>query len=294
MEWKGKLSGSIHLILTLGKIRIASLVALSTATGYVLASGKIDAGLIIPVIGTLILALGAGALNQYQERNLDKLMPRTAIRPIPAGKISPNAALTLSLLWLFIGSMILYWGTNQTALILGLLTAFWYNGIYTYLKRVTPLAVIPGSVIGALPPLIGWASVDTNIFKLQPLVLALFFFIWQIPHFWLLLLNFGDDYHLAGYPSLTRMLDKNQLGRLTYMWIVATAVSIVLMPLFGLGSSNIVFILLVLSSIHLIWKSTNLLKMNINESSYLMAFKGINIYILTVMFLLSLNKLLDL
>lgn len=294
MWWKSKLSNSIFLILNLGKIRIAILVALSTATGYVLASGKIDTGLILPVIGVLFLALGSGAMNQYQERKTDGLMPRTASRPIPAGKITPFKALLVSVSLMIIGSVILYWGTNVTALILGLLTAFWYNGIYTYLKRVTPLAVIPGSVIGALPPMIGWASVDSNIFALQPLVLALFFFIWQIPHFWLLLLNFGDDYHLAGYPSLTRMLDKNQLGRLTFMWIVATAISIIMMPLFGLGSSTIIFGLLVLSSIYLIWRSSNLLKVDITHSTYMMAFKGINFFILAVMFLLSLNKLLDL
>jgi protoheme IX farnesyltransferase len=294
MRWSSKLLNSTILILNLGKIRIALLVSLSTATGYVLASGKINPEMIFPVTGILFLALGSGALNQYQERKKDGLMPRTASRPIPAGQITPLNALLVSISFMFVGSVILYWGTNVTALILGLLTAFWYNGVYTYLKRVTPLAVIPGSVIGALPPMIGWASVDSNIFALQPLILSLFFFIWQIPHFWLLLLKFGDDYHLAGYPSLTRMLDKNQLGRLTYMWIVATAISIILMPLFGLGSSNIIFGLLVVSSIYLIWRSRNLLKVNITNSTYMMAFKGINFFILAVMLLLSLNKLLKL
>jgi protoheme IX farnesyltransferase len=294
MRWTGKSLQIISLLLTLGKIRIALLVSLSTATGYVLASGKLDVEIFLPVTGTLFLALGSGALNQYQERDVDKLMPRTASRPIPAGRISANHALLLSFAYMLIGAGILYLRTNLTALALGILTAFWYNGIYTYLKRVTPLAVIPGSVIGAIPPLIGWATVDPDILQPQPLILALFFFIWQIPHFWLLLLNFGEDYHLAGYPTLTRMLDKNQLGRLTYIWIVATAVSIVLMPLFGLGNSAVIIILLILSSIYLIWKSSKLLRVNVSDSTYMMAFKGINLFILTVMFLLSLDKLLDL
>ena len=80
------------------------------------------------------------------------------------------------------------------ATFLGFLTVIWYNIVYTYLKRISSLAVIPGSLIGALPPLVGWASSGSSIFSPRPLGIALFFFIWQIPHFWLLLLNFGGDY----------------------------------------------------------------------------------------------------
>jgi protoheme IX farnesyltransferase len=269
------------------------LVSLSTATGFVLASGQINSYLFVPLFGVLFLAMGSGALNQYQEREMDRLMPRTANRPIPSGRISPKSALYVTLLLIIIGALILAVGSNMIAFFLGLLTLLWYNGIYTYLKRITPLAVIPGSVIGSLPPLIGWASVDPDILRLQPLILALFFFIWQIPHFWLLLLNFGEDYHRAGYPSLTRILDKNQLGRLTFVWIVATAISIVLMPLFGLGNSTVISVLLVIAAIALVWKSSKLLKLNIPGSAYKLAFKSINIFILSVMFLLSLDRLLN-
>ena len=281
------------MVLDLGKHRIALLVALSTLTGYVLAGGSTSIQLIFAVAGIYILALGSGALNQYQERKKDALMPRTSGRPIPAGMLSPAKAALISVLLMLFGTMILFFGTNLTAVILALLTVFWYNGIYTYLKRITPLAVIPGSVIGALPPLVGWATVDENIFQIQPLILALFFFIWQIPHFWLLLLNFGDDYEKAGYPSLTAILDDLQLGRLTFIWIVATAVSIILMPLFGLGSSSVIFLLLFLASMVLIWNSTDLLRKSKVETAHKVAFKGINIFILVVMLLLSVEKLFN-
>lgn len=280
-------------VLNLGKHRIALLVALSTLTGYVLAGGSASIQLFFSVAGIYLLALGSGALNQYQEREKDALMPRTSTRPIPAGMLSPAKAAIISFSLMVLGTMILLFGTNLTAVILALLTVFWYNGIYTYLKRITPLAVIPGSVIGALPPLVGWATVDENIFQLQPLILALFFFIWQIPHFWLLLLNFGPDYEKAGYPSLTAILDDLQLGRLTFIWIVATAVSIILMPLFGLGNSSVIYILLFLSSIVLIWNSTDLLRKSKVETAHKIAFKGINIFILIVMFLLSVEKLVN-
>jgi protoheme IX farnesyltransferase len=207
--------------------------------------------------------------------------------------LSPTRAALIAILLMGIGTVILLFGTNMTAVILGLITVLWYNGIYTYLKKISPLAVIPGSVIGALPPLVGWAAVNENIFQIQPLVLALIFFIWQIPHFWLLLLNFGKDYEKAGYPTLTAMLDNSQLGRLTFIWIVATAVSIILMPLFGLGNSNIIYVLLFAASILLIWNSADLLRKSKLQTAHRGAFKGINIFILTVMFLLSVEKLLN-
>ncbi len=282
----------VKLILELGKIRIALLVALSTATGFVLGSGELSFQLMVPTGGVLLLALGSGALNQFQEKHMDALMPRTSRRPIPSGRISALKALFIAFSLMMAGIIILWTGTNVTATILGILTAVWYNGIYTYFKRISPLAVIPGSVIGALPPLIGWATATGNIWSPQPLMLALFFFIWQIPHFWLLLLNFGEDYAKAGYPSLTSMLNKHQLGRLTFIWIVATAASIILMPLFGLGRSEIIIALLFMASGLLIWKTSGLLKREQNKASYLMAFKGINFFILGVMFLLALDRLL--
>ena len=281
------------MVLELGKYRIALLVALSTLTGYVLAGGSISIHLIIPVTGIYFLALGSGALNQYQEREKDALMPRTSGRPLPAGMLSPASAALIALSLMVFGTIILLVGTNLTAVVLGLLTVLWYNGLYTYLKRITPLAVIPGSVIGALPPLVGWATVNENIFQIQPLILALFFFIWQIPHFWLLLLNFGPDYEKAGYPSLTAILDDLQLGRLTFIWIVATAFSIILMPLFGLGNSNIIYFLLFTASTVLIWNSTGLLRKSKVQTAHKVAFRGINIFILIVMFLLSVEKLLS-
>jgi len=282
------------MVLELGKYKIALLVSLSTLTGYVLAGGEVSLFLTVPVGGVFFLALGSGALNQVQEKQKDALMPRTSTRPIPAGMISPALATLTSLLFMILGTAILWIGTNETAVILGLITVFWYNGIYTYLKKITPLAVIPGSVIGALPPLVGWASVDANIFRLQPLILALFFFIWQIPHFWLLLLTFGKDYEKAGYPSLSAILDETQLARLTFIWIVATAVSIILMPLFGLGDSGVIYVMLFLAALLLVWNSTRLLKKESIAGAYILAFRGINLFILVVMFLLSIDKLFHL
>lgn len=282
----------IELVLELGKVRIAQLVTLSTATGYVLASGKISGGMVLPVIGIFFLALGSGALNQYQERDSDKYMPRTKERPIPSGRLSSSNALLISYNLLLFGVLILYIGTNQLAFCLAILTVVWYNGVYTYLKKITSWAAIPGSLIGSLPPLVGWATVTGEIFSPQPLFLGLFFFIWQIPHFWLLLLNSGDDYVKAGYPSLLNLMDRRQLGRLTFIWIVATAVAIIFLPLFGLGKSYVTYFLLFLTAILLVGNSVQLLYPQSNKFSFTTAFKGINIFILVVMLLLTIDRLI--
>lgn len=292
MNYLIAIKGRTMLILELGKIRIAQLVTLSTAMGYILATGRLSLDIFVPVSGILLLALGSGALNQYQEYRKDLLMPRTRNRPIPSGRIRPSAALAAAIALMISGSLILYFGTNSTALFLGLFTAFWYNGVYTYLKRVTPMAVIPGSLIGAIPPLVGWTSGGGDLQAPQAIAVALVFFIWQIPHFWLLLLNFGGDYEKAGYPSLTSLFSREQLGRLTFMWIVATAGASLFMPLFGLGNSAVIFLLLFLSAAGLVWTSTILLRPRSRKFSFLPAFKGINYFILSVMILLTIDRLI--
>lgn len=281
----------IKLMLELGKFRIAQLVTLSTATGYILASGRFSLHMLIPMAGILLLALGSGALNQYQERARDAKMPRTCNRPIPSRRISPRGALVISFGLMLAGAVVLYSGTNPTALILGLLTAVWYNGVYTNLKKITPLAVIPGSLIGSLPPMVGWVSAGGYVFSPVVLALAFFFFIWQIPHFWLLLLNFGQDYEKAGYPSLTAMMDRGQLGRLTFMWIVATAAAIIILPVFGLAQSVVIFFLLFISAAALVYFSLSLIRSS-GQGSFRLAFRSINFFILLVMVLITIDRLI--
>lgn len=280
------------IVSELSKIHISQLVTLSTATGFLLTAGRLSWDILIPMLGVFLLACGAAALNEVQEHRADALMPRTRKRPIPSGRLGVRSAFLIALLQIAAGAAVLFFGTNITAFTLGLLTALWYNGVYTYLKRFTPWAVVPGALIGSLPPLIGWASAGGDIFSPPAMLVALFFFIWQIPHFWLLLLTFGQDYRKAGYPTLTTIFNSGQLGRLTFTWIIATAISILLVPLFGLGNSYWVYLLLLFVSSGLIWNSLKLLSRDVKNVSFRRAFHGINIYILLVMFLLSIDRLL--
>jgi protoheme IX farnesyltransferase len=218
-------------------------------------------------------------------------MSRTKNRPIPAGKISPRDALYIALILIFTGSVILYFGAGLLALGLGLLNLVWYNGIYTPLKRYNALAIIPGSMVGAIPPVVGWVAAGGYIFDPKILIIAFFFFIWQIPHFWLLLLILSKDYEQAGFPTLTRTFSQDQLSRITFMWISATGITGILIPLFGLIKFPLIDFVIFLSSLWLIWKAAKLLQKNRGKKSFSFAFRAINIFALLVVILLSIDKL---
>ena len=130
------------------------------------------------------------------------------------------------------------------ALILSWATLFSYNLIYTPLKKVTAFAVIPGSMVGALPPMIGWAGAGGNLSSEIILLVASFFFIGQIPHFWMLLMMFGDQYKLANLPSLNQIFNESQIKRITYTWVLTTVASALLVIFFVFTNKLIMFALL--------------------------------------------------
>lgn len=282
----------IQIFLDLTKFRISLLATLSTAAGFILATDGLSTKTIIPTIGVLLLASGSSGLNQYQDRKIDAIMDRTKLRPIPSGKLPPLKALFIAIFLLFAGSLVLFSGSNLVAFGLGILAVLWYNGVYAYLKRKTTLAVIPGALIGALPPVIGWVAGGRDILEPQILVIAVFFFIWQVPHFWLLILNYGKDYEKAGLPSLTRTFTTEQLKRITFIWILATACACLLLPIFGMINSHFINLSLFAAAIWLVWNATKLLRTSSRDFSCKLAFREINIYALLVISLLSLDKLI--
>ena len=167
------------------------------------------------------MAMGASALNEAQEHDLDALMERTRRRPIPSGAITPRAAAALGLALAATGFLCLL-SRGWTPALLGLLALGWYNGFYTPLKRITAFAVVPGSLIGALPPAMGWTAAGGSLQAPGLLALGLFFFLWQVPHFWLLALLHRKGYEQAGLPTLPRHFGEAQILRLVFTWTCAT------------------------------------------------------------------------
>jgi len=218
-------------------------------------------------------------------------MDRTKKRPIPSGEISPINALKIALILILAGSIILYSGSGILALFLALLNLIWYNGIYTPLKKKNPLAIVPGSLVGAIPPAVGWVAGGGSIFDPGILIISFFFFIWQIPHFWLLLLVLDKDYEKAGFPTLTKIFSHIQLARITFIWIIATVVTGLIIPLFGITKFPGINFLLLAAGIWLGWNAFKLLKGTANMISFRFAFREINVFALLVIVLLSIDKL---
>jgi protoheme IX farnesyltransferase len=147
-------------------------------------------------------AAAAGVLNMWYDADIDAIMSRTAMRPIPRGKVSRFEALVLGLFLGGFAVVVLALATNLAAAALLACTIFFYTVVYTaWLKRATPQNIVIGGAAGALPPVIGWAA-GTGAVGLEPLTLFLIIFLWTPPHFWALALNRTDDYARAGVPML--------------------------------------------------------------------------------------------
>ena len=179
-------SNPIAVFLELTKLRISGASTFTAAAGYVAYLRGANVGLVTTLLGILLLAMGSSALNEVQEHKYDALMPRTASRPIPKGDLSPTLATVIAVVMAVCGFLVLLFAHNLTSALLGALALAWYNGFYTPLKRISPFAVVPGSLIGALPPAIGWTAAGGSISDPTVLALAFAVFICQVPHFWLL------------------------------------------------------------------------------------------------------------
>lgn len=282
----------INTLLELSKVRITFAVSLTTITGYVLASGQFDSGLILPTLGIFLLACGSSALNHYQEKDKDAQMDRTKSRPIPSGRISSTGALIFSMLLSVLGSVLIYIGSGMLAMQLAILALIWYNAIYTPLKKKTAFAVVPGSVIGALPPLVGWVAGGGSLADPRALIIAFFFFIWQVPHFWLLLLKYGKEYEKAGYPSLTSIYSEKQIKYTTFIWTMATGVTALMLPVFGIVNSLGFSIAVLLASGWLMVQFIRLLRQNDEAFKPGEYFMKINYFVLFMIIFLSVDSVI--
>jgi len=281
----------LNIYLELTKIRITSFVTLTTVFGFVVASQSINSKIILPTLGVLLLACGAAVINHIQERETDKLMDRTKNRPLPSRKICLKETIILSLILLIVGSILISLTTGLIALGLGLLNLIWYNVIYTPLKKKTAFAIIPGSLVGAIPPAIGWVAGGGSLSDPRIAFISFFFFIWQIPHFWLLLFMFGKDYESAGLPTLTKIFNFDQLGRITFVWIITTIIICLSLPMFGVVKSSYINFGLLLSGFWLTWNTLKLLRPNIELKQFKFAFYNINLFVILVVFLISIDNL---
>jgi protoheme IX farnesyltransferase len=231
---------SIGDYLALTKPRVMSLVVFTALVGLMVAPGGIDP--FTGVVALLCIAAGAGAaaaLNMWYDADIDAVMARTAMRPIPNGRVSRAEALVFGLM---LGTCaVLTLGTllNMAAAALLAFTIFFYVAVYTmWLKRRTPHNIVIGGAAGALPPVIGWVAVTGNI-GLEPLILFLIIFLWTPPHFWALSLNLAGEYARAGVPMLPVVAGKTETKRQILLYSLLL-VPISLIP-YALGFAGAVY-----------------------------------------------------
>ena len=185
------------------KPRVMSLVLFTCMVGLLIAPNTVD--LKTSLISLLAVAIGsgaAGALNMWYESDLDALMSRTCLRPIPSGKVRRNQALYFGIILSFMSITILYYSANLISAILLASTIGFYFFIYTiWLKRKTSQNIVIGGAAGALPPVIGWTIAMGSI-TIEPIILFLIIFVWTPSHFWALSLYKSGDYKKAKIPML--------------------------------------------------------------------------------------------
>ena len=278
-------------VLVLMKHRLSFTVAISALVGWFLHDPSVQPDMLFLFLGTFLLAGGSSAMNQYQERGLDQFMRRTRNRPIPSGIMMPKQAFAIALFLMTSGTIILLFAGVVPAL-LGVLNAVIYNLVYTVLKTKTQYAVLPGAVVGAIPPLMGWTAAGGAIVEPRIIYFAVFMFLWQMPHFWLLIIKYGKEYEGAGFSSLARTLDVNRIKALVFFWAVTTTLYLFAFPLFFTHTPLLFFALLLLLNVAFIYGFYRFLFTSDDEKSTLNAFLLINSYALLVMVLFVVNSFL--
>jgi protoheme IX farnesyltransferase len=234
-----RLSATLTDYWALTKPEVNLLIVIATGASFYQAS-SIDLHpfplqrLIHTLLGTLIMASGAGTLNQYVERKFDARMRRTARRPLAAGRLHAVAALRFGVLLSIAGAAYLFVAVNALASLLAVLTLTSYLFLYTPLKRRTPLCTLVGAVPGAMPPLIGWAAASGSISS-KAWILYAALFLWQFPHFMSIAWMYREDYARAGY----LILPNNGREQKVMAWLTAApSIALLLVSLIAVATDS--------------------------------------------------------
>ena len=215
----------------LTKPSILVMVLITTLLGYYLGNDGISSWLNLfwTLLGTGLSAGGAGALNQYLEREQDKRMKRTRNRPLPSGLIQPLDALLFGLILVLIGSILLVWKVNLLTGFLSLMTAFLYVLIYTPMKKLTWLNTSLGSIPGALPPMGGWTAATGSIDSGAWILFAILY-LWQHPHFFAIAWMCKNDYKKAGFKMLPVIEPNGSRTIRQIFWHLSLMIPVSLLP----------------------------------------------------------------
>jgi protoheme IX farnesyltransferase len=230
--------------LALMKPRIILLLLITTVTTMIVAAPHHLAlwTLLLTVLGGTLAAGSANAFNMYVDRDIDAVMRRTCLRPVPSGRLRPTQAVRFGVATGLVSIVVMLWGVNALAAALSTAGILFYVGVYTlWLKRTTPQNIVIGGAAGAIPPLVGWAAA-TGTVGWPAVGLFAVVFLWTPPHFWALALSKADDYRAAGVPMLPVVRGEGTTRRqiLGYSLMLAATTLFLVWPLHALGSIYLV------------------------------------------------------
>jgi protoheme IX farnesyltransferase len=218
---------------TLTKPKVQLLLLLTTITTMYVAGEPSIALVAATVLGGFLSAGGAGAFNHWYDRDIDAQMGRTAGRPVPAGRISPRAALIYAFALQIASFAVLWAAANLLAAILAALGFVWYTLVYTvWLKRRSPQNIVIGGAAGAVPPLVGWAAVTGSVAP-DALYLFAIVFYWTPPHFWALSLLMKNEYERVGVPMMPVVHGEKETRRQIVLYTLLLTVLTLLPVVFG-------------------------------------------------------------
>lgn len=221
------------------KFRLSFTVAFSSAIGYILGFPDTSyLSIALVMLGGLLVTGSANIINQIIERDLDRMMKRTAKRPLPTGQLSVTEAIVFALLLAVSGLALLGLYFNLLTAALSLLGLVLYGFVYTPLKRISPICVFVGAIPGGLPPLIGWVAA-TGVLGAEAWILFGIQFIWQFPHFWAIAWVLDEDYKKAGFKMLPMEGGKNLKTAIQIMIYTLVLIPLSLLPLqFGMTGTT--------------------------------------------------------
>lgn len=239
----------------LAKLPLCLFIGFSALFGFFLADPTGYLSAFLTGAGLFFLAAGAATLNSIQEHHIDAHFERTRNRPLPRGTVSRLSAGIQAVLLFGVGWIILYTvAKNGFPLGVAMFAVVLYNGIYTPLKTKTVLAIVPGAVCGALVPYIGWLIGGGGKTAFEPFLLIGLMVLWQIPHFWLIVLHYRDDYQKAVIPSLFSYFKETSIRRFFITWIGALVFVMALFSTLPSMNDITVRILIIMNSFALlIW-----------------------------------------
>jgi heme o synthase len=217
----------IKFSLTIAKLPLCVLVAFSALFGQILAQQDLDVNSLQIFFAVLLLACGGASFNSYQERDEDGLMKRTQGRPLVQRIIPDTHAVVQAVLLISSGLFLILVVSNIKAFIAGACGIAIYNMVYTRMKSWSFYAIIPGAVCGAIPPYIGWLAAGGTLISLKAALVVLLLIFWQIPHFFLVMLNHRNDYFQSVSPNMLKYFKEPALQRIFMPWVTALAVTMI-------------------------------------------------------------------